>query len=424
MAATNTALLYTTVGQLRDLRDRTKSAAGVPNPLFEKPTRSTVITDTYTNISPGGDVNDAVYSKYLVQNLIPDTTYVLKFKVFRPVTVAGATTWVDEMNPADYLTPSTVNTLSDATVFATGNSTPGSFYWSNQLPSRQLLFLTKGYDDSTISGSGFGANRQTYNYDPTYDGGADGGAIPDGTELYNVPPVDAVYSSFDSRATSFQLEANGKPTGGFDGSGLPVTGMHPQIDTFDAYLFIFEKPLSVQADYNKYYTQQVFTAAPNYVGAKPDSTHYEETIKNGFKSYNAINVSASASGGSNQQSINIVPDDFNSTNGTFGHYRNGQGLVKTQEYVAGLMLVNRTSKYVVEETSLVDSQRYVKWFTNLIPTGGVWSIALGEFILASNTHAQTSDATSVAVRVDSIGVQGTVPTSFRIQIFAEPYTPL
>lgn len=419
MAATNTALLYTTVGQLRDLRDRTKSAGGGSIPSWAKPTRSTLITDQYSVISPGGSSADGSSSEYMVQNLIPNTTYSLKFKMY--IYNAASGFW-EPQESDNYITPTSVGaTLTDSDTIVSGTSGPNQFYWSNaggSAGNRQLLFITEGNDGTAVTGSGFGATRDTYNYDPTSNDGVDGGSIPDGTRLYNLPPANAEYSGFLTNAKTFSLGANGKPMLA-NGSPGTFSGSTPIPDQFDAYLFLFERTSIPLSDLNKNLTNAVFSNSPSYIGRGADDDNHYASIDKGFKKFPSIQATASSA---STLQITVDSADF-TTGGKFGNYNSGQGLKKDFEYVAGLMFVNRTSKYVVDRVSMDGSTRHVEWVTNVIPTGGVWSVTLGGFYRSSAMSSVTSDATSVGVRVDSIGVQGALPTNFRIQIFAEPYTP-
>lgn len=391
--------LYDTVGELNHLRNHTSP----------KPTKLTQIRDSFVNITGGGNGSgesvDQIYSNYLVQNLVPNTTYSLKFKIGRP---DGSGGYTDELGEGNYLIPSAVNGLLDNSLISDGSTSPGHFYWSSgSLAERQLLFITDADDGSNITGSNFNDARQTYNYNP--------GEISEGTQLYNVPPSSAKYSGFITDAKAYALDSTGVPQG--SSGGFSDDSITPSSDQFDAYLFLFEKGTTQPADLNAHLTGQVFTNTPGYIG-NAGVTHYTDSNK-GFKRYANINTTAAA--GVSNQTIDIQPSDFG-TDGVFGSYNGGQGLIITQEYRAGLMLVNRTSGYIVK-TDTTAGGRTVKWYTNVIPTGGVWSISLGEFLYGSSLGS-VSNATSVAVKVDSIGVQGAVPTgTFQLQIFAAPYEP-
>ena len=212
------AQLYDTVGELNNLRNHTSP----------KPTKQTQIRDSFVNITGGGNGSgesvDQIYSNYLVQNLVPNTTYSLKFKIGRP---DGSGGYTDELGEGNYLIPSAVHSLLDNSLISDGSTSPGHFYWSSSnLAERQLLFITAADDGSNITGSNFNDARQTYNYAP--------GEISEGTQLYNVPPSGAKYSGFITDAKAYNLGPTGVPQG--SSGGFSDDSITPSSDQFSFLL--------------------------------------------------------------------------------------------------------------------------------------------------------------------------------------------
>jgi hypothetical protein len=357
------------------------------------PSQSTPIIDTFTGIVHSGNRIDSNVSTYVVQNLIPDKEYKLTFQLFKSITDgSGGTIWTNVLSSPGALTPNASMNPASVTSLATNANDPaaGGFWWSNQDPDRELRFRTTKNDGSSITGQNFGNVRQ-------------------GLE-FNTPSSDAGYKLF-SGPKSFTLESNGKPAGGF---ATPTENAIPH--TFDGYLFIFEKK-TVGSDVNKHFTDRFL--AVDFVGGRLADEVTVRGTEMGFLRISEINTRASGDSGF---TVGFNEIWFTTDTEKF-YYREGAGLDKTKEYQVALMMVNTTAKYIVKEDKLGSVGRVIKWFVADIPVGGVWSITLGGFqIVSTSVSGQLSDATSVAVSVDSIGVAGSITNTetFKIIITAEP----
>jgi hypothetical protein len=349
------------------------------------PSQSTVVEDTFETIASSGHLEsswNANVSTYVVQDLVPDKEYKLKFQLFRNTNTAGGTTWTNVLGVNEYMNPASVTGLEDTVM----NGDAGGYWWTGSGIDRQLKFKTEKLDSSTVTGQSFGEARQGY--------------------TYNTPPSAASYSLF-SGPKSFVLESNGKPLGGFAEPTRPAVP-----HSFDGYLFIFEKSNTLYEDVNKHFTDRLLT--PDFVGYDAGDN------SKGFLRIPDIHTQA---GDANVRNVGFTEAMFTRADKEF-YYRSGAGLDRSKEYKAALILVNTTAKYVVR-TDLKDNSggRVLKWFVAAIPVGGVWSITLGSFERVNQTVSdQLSNATSTAVSVDSIGVAGSIHDAdqFKIIITAEP----
>jgi hypothetical protein len=340
--------------------------------------KSTPIVDTFESIVTAGNAVDTNVSTYVVQDLIPDKIYRLTFKLSRYV--AGA--WVNVLGAGnESMNPASVSGI----VPLSPNS--GGFWWTtDQSATRQLRFKTGKDDLSNISHQGFGGVRQ-------------------GIE-FNTPSATAAYNTFLG-PKSFTLEGNGKPTS--NPLGFRTPGIVANAHGFDGYLFIFEKD-AAYVDPDTHFTNRIIT--PRFVG------HNSLDNTKGFLRITDIHIKA---GGGNLHSIAFREPMFTQIGEQFYH-RTGLGLDRAKEYQAGLMLVNTTAGYI-KTTDLEDgSGRVIKWFVADIPVGGIWTITLGAFLNVNAVNTQLSNATSVAVSIDSIGIAGSIEPeeSFRVIITAEP----
>lgn len=352
------------------------------------PTIRQEITSTFGEIAtPSNTLGDDVVSTYVVQDLIPNRTYTLRFKLSK--NIGGVYTNVLEGTGSTYLNPAAVVDLADS---KTSGDT-GEFWWStDDTATRQLMFKTGTLDGMTITPLNFSDVRQV---------GSSG--------EYNTPSVNSKYNAFDG-PKSFVLLNNGKPDGGF---GTPLYPAVPH--EVDGYLFIFEKSTTPYTDPNVHFTDR-FTAG-DFVGrVAGDNT----------KGYLRIAQINSKAGGSNVHQVGFTEAMFTTIGQPF-YTRSGAGLDSTKIYKAALMLVNVTAEYIVQTDKLDGtSGRVIQWFVADIPVGGVWSISLGRFLNVSSVNTQLSPSTAVAVSIDGVGVAGSMAStdSFRIEIIAEPIVPV
>jgi hypothetical protein len=351
-----------------------------------KPTKQLVITDSFANTG-GVSVGDANVGTYVVQDLIPDTQYSLTFKLER--NVAGV--WTELANS---ITPAAVEGLPDSTTSeglstdGTGGSLPGYWWSSNDMTNRLLYFKTIDNDGTSISASGFGQTRNTVSpYQPNSD-----------FKLH----------TFVSNANRFVLNEKGKPLiGGFQQEfGGINSQLEPNLHTYDAYLFFFEKPSTAPSDLNAHLTNR-FMISPDYLGYNSSNN------TKGFWRIPEVNLLAS---GPDEYPIglNLVDGLFDPTS---SDDKFGGPMDRDKEYYAAFMFVNTTSQYVVSVNS-----NTIKWYTFTIPLGGVWSISLKNFRVVHDVDVNLSRSTTVAVEIDGIGTQGTVNPSdqFRITMTATP----
>jgi hypothetical protein len=279
----------------------------------------------------------------------------------------------------------------------TNNDGANPYWWSSSdIENRELRFKTKSYitEGSSINSTGFGGTRQGV--------------------TYNAPSADSGYTGFTTLAKSYPIEPNGKPAGGFGAaSAVP--------DIFDGYLFIFDPETMDTAsnDPNVNYTTSFMTnKIVGYQSGQNDK---------GFIRVQGINdpdlsLSPGNAVGSNIRRINFTESMFTTLDQPF-YTRSGAGLDRDKTYKVGLMLVNRTSGYIVR-TSRTDgiSGNTIRWYIADIPVGGVWSISLGGYRDLYSIDTSLSGATSWAVSIDAIGIQGTVDNSinYKMVITAVP----
>ena len=353
------------------------------------PTKTTAIIDQFSVISStNNEIGDGVVSTYVVQDLVPNIAYTLKFKLFKSTTTdTGGIAWTNVLGTNQFLNPASVSGLGDNTTTPDG----GEFYWSQLGADRQLRFKTTKNDPSTITGEQFGAVRQ-------------------GTD-FNVPSSSARYADFVG-PKSFSLGLNGKPTGGFASPTPPDAISH----AYDGYLFIFEKTTSEISDLNDHLTKR-FTGVDQI---QPDFIGYNAA--DNTKGYHRI-PDIHAAQGVNKIEVGFTENMFTTPDGKFYH-SNGDGLDIAKEYYAAIMLHNRSANYIVK-TDKLDANtigRVIKWVVSDIPVGGVWSITIGSWTTVNAINTQLSSATSVAVSVDSIGIAGSVTAddNFKMIITAEP----
>jgi hypothetical protein len=377
--SSQTALNYTNLKNLYNL-------------VTTPPTKTTDIIDQFSVISSTNNTSgDDFVSTYAVQDLVPNIAYTLKFKLFKSTTTdSGGTVWTNVLGSDNFLNPASVFGLSDNTTTPDG----GGYYWSQLGSGRQLQFKTTKNDPSTIIGEQFGAVRQ----------GID----------YNVPSGSARYADFVG-PKSFSLGLNGKPpNGGFEND---VAISH----AYDGYLFIFEKTTSTTLDLNDHLTKR-FTgfdqAPPDFIGYNAaDNTK-------GYHRIPEIQAAQRFGGVNNKIEVGFTENMFTNSDGKF-YQPGGGGLDRDKEYYAAIMLHNKNANYIVK-TDKEDANtigRVIKWVVSDIPVGGVWSITIGSWTTVNDAvSGQLSSATSVAVSVDSIGIQGSIldADNFRMIITAEP----
>ena len=359
------------------------------NLVTTPPTKTTDIIDQFSVISSTNNTSgDDFVSTYAVQDLVPNIAYTLKFKLFKSTTTdSGGTVWTNVLGTDTFLNPASVFGLSDNT------TTPddGGYYWSQLGSGRQLRFKTTKNDPSTVIGEQFGAVRQ----------GND----------YNVPSGSAQYADFVG-PKSFSLGLNGKPNGGFGNPGA-IAISH----AYDGYLFIFEKTPSTISDLNDHLTKR-FTGVDQ---VPPDFIGYNAA--DNTKGYHRIPDIHMAQG-INKIEVGFTEYMFTNPAGKF-YQPGGGGLDRAKEYYAAIMLHNRNANYIVKADKLDANTigRVIKWVVSDIPVGGVWSITIGSWTTVNDAvSSQLSSATSVAVSVDSIGIQGSIldADNFRMIITAEP----
>lgn len=381
---------------IQDLYNRTGAYANsnpstAPNKMFIK---NVNITDRFTNIATADNaVGDSVVNDYVVQNLRPNTEYKLVFKMYKmnggvqePLVSNGA-------GDSVLFTPAAVDGVDSSVV--TNNDGANPYWWSStDLGTRELRFKTGAYtaEGSSVNSTGFGGTRQ--------------GAT------YNAPSADSGYTGFTTLAKSYPLQNTGKPAGGF-GSATAIS------DVFDGYLFIFDPETmdSTSVDPNVNYTTSVMNN--NIVGYQAGQS------STGFIRVQGINDTTNANGhanGSNVRTIGFTESMFTTISQPF-YTRSGAGLDRDKTYKVGLMLVNRTSGYIVR-TNRTDgiSGNTIRWYVADIPVGGVWSISLGAYREVNTIDTSLSGATSWAVSIDAIGVQGTVDSTadYKMVITAVP----
>jgi hypothetical protein len=367
--------------QLGELFNRSAGTAYRTPPIV-----SQEITSTFSEITtPTNTVGDDVVSTYVVQNLVPNRTYTLRFKLSKKI---GAV-WTNVLDGtgSTYLDPAAVVDLADS---KTSGDT-GEFWWSTMdTATRQLMFKTGIFDGMTITPSKFSDVRQV---------GSSG--------EYNTPSQNSEYNSFDG-PKSFPLLTNGRPDGGFSAPIFPAVP-----NEVDGYLFIFEKSTTPYTDPNVHFTDR-FTAG-DFVG---------RVVGDNSKGYLRIPQINSKAGGIFVHEVGFTEAMFTTIGQPF-YTRSGAGLDSTKIYKAALLLVNVTAEYIVQTDKLDGSSgRVIKWFVADIPVGGVWSISLGRFLNLSGVNTQLSPSTAVAVSIDGIGVAGSIGSNddFRIEIIAEPNT--
>lgn len=347
---------------------------------FEKPTQELKIENEFQLI--GGDVGDTNVGTYVIQNLIPGTTYSLRFKIEREIdgiwtNVAGSSN--------ELFRPASV-------IGAVDSMTVDNFWWSSVDPlNRDILFKTIQDDGTFLESSGF---TQTRNNQSPFQ--------PQGTKI----------NSLSTNATYFTLSPDGRPAYGPNNSdvrdfGGPNSLLGVNTCAYDAFLFFFAYPNippSVGEELDEYLTAG-FRDRKDYIG-------YDQT--NETKGFLKIPNVHSATPDT-PININLGDSQFIPT-GAFG-----VPMDRNKQYYAAFMFVNKTAKYIVSGRN--SSQiMYIKWSVFNVPFGGVWSISLRNFRQVHDVDGQLSKSTSVAVEIDGIGVQGTISSTdqFRITMTATP----
>lgn len=342
---------------------------------YEKPNQTLTVVDTFENIG-GANVGDANVGTYVIQNLIPGTTYTLTFNIEREID----NVWTD-VTAGDSLNPAVVIGAGDT-------SSTTNFWWSStDSLNRQLRFKTIQNDGTSSSSTGFTQTRKS---------------------ITPFQPQNTRLIDFTSNATYYTLSSDGRPSFGavVNDFGGPNSDLGVSIHAFDAFLFFFEIPdiRPSPAELNTYLTAG-FRFRNDYVG-------YNAT--NATKGFLKIPNVHLADG--NGVDVDLSDGKFTSS-GVFGG-----PLDRNKQYYAAFMFVNKTAKYI---PSRIDdnSDLVIQWSVFEVPFGGVWSISLKNFKAVSDVDGQLSQSTTVAVEIDGIGTQGVISSTdnFRITMTATPF---
>lgn len=330
------------------------------------------VVDTHSNLTnnPGSGVDDE--PGFIIQKLKPNTVYRLTFSIFKEESDGGGGIVYTEV--AADLDPAVPSVSSD-----NSNQQGGTYFWDSA-GNNQLYFKTLGSDDSVITANGFGSTRG-----------------PD-----HEPSNDGFLNGFVSNATIIDpVAANGT----FDGTGTNSNTM-----AFDAWIFIFEKP--VDATYgDAEFTNQLGTN--NFVGYTLGDTSKGVLIVN--------DVHLVETSGTTIQ-IPLPSSEFVSPTGTFPVPGTNKLAVDRQYYVAAA-LYNKDAKYIVKHHGGGVLDGKIKWESLLTPFGGVWSITLGRFrALDGSVLGGIHNSTAISVDIDGLGVVGAITSAdvFKIKMTATP----
>lgn len=327
------------------------------------------VVDTYANLT----TKSTLESGYILQKLTPNKTYRLTFNIERQIVTTdpggGTVTSYEIIDEARNLNP-----LSNSVDKSITSASPGTFFW-DAATQTELLFKTLEVDNTAISTREFTSTRGQNN-----------------------EPSPGVIEGF---VTNARLVEPVNADGTFDAS------MEPIDHTFDAYLFIFEKPADTDLT-DAQLTSRLNPTVGGYIGHTPG---------NDAKGVRIIDDVHSISS-TNERNITLNANQFQAS----GDFPTSAGeLAHDKQYYLAFALYNKTANYIV-----TNSSNQIKWHKLLIPFGGVWSITLGAFReYTINPLGGLHNSTAISVDIDGLGVVGAINNqdTYRITITATP-TPI
>jgi hypothetical protein len=355
---------------------------------FVIPSKSVTFTDTYSNITGDGIIDNIGGYNYLVQTLVPGIKYKLRFDIEKKEILPGSGTegWASK---ATNLSISAVHGTALTTTEVTNN-----FFLSQPDAdgNQEILFQTTNAMNE--------ADPLNNNINLTTTGFTRNDTSP------YLPTLTSGIGDFTSKARYYILNGAGQPSNG--------TLVDPSPHAYDAYMMIF--PNNTVENTNAALTSAFING--NYLKAKTTGGQYTATTDNGIILFSDVNRIEDPSFGTTQITLSDIPITSSALQTKYGT------LVKDDQYIVAFMLYDKNSQYIPYYTdSNLAIPRQIKWFRFVMQAAGNWEIYLSQFRTVTNVHANLHSSTAVALNIDGISTVGT-PSSgdeYRITIRASPY---